>query len=213
MNTSLSLSVAIEVAVGFLRGGGVVACPTDTLYGLGADVFCNEAVERVYAIKGRSREAPLPLLIGSVEDLEQVAMSVPDLAWRLIKRFWPGPLTLVLIKSPEVPYLVTAGRESVAVRMPDHDVPLSLVRGLGRPITGTSANPTGGPDPITANDVRRMLGEKVDYILDGGPATAGSPSTIVDLTGIRPRVVREGPISCQSLRSAYPLDFEGSLKK
>ena len=208
MSTSPSLSMALEAAIGVLRGKGVVACPTDTLYGLGADAFCDEAVERVYAIKGRSRNVPLPLLVGSVEDLDQVATSIPNLAWELVKHFWPGPLTLILSKSPKVPYLVTGGGESVAVRMPRHEVPLGLVRGLGRPITGTSANPTGGPDPVTANDVRSLLGDRVDYILDGGPAPAGSPSTIVDLTGSKPRLVRHGALPYRSLQSASPVPFE-----
>ena len=195
MQLSATLAKSVDDAVKVLRGKGVVAFPTDTIYGLGAEAFCAEAVDRVYEIKGRSADMALPLLLASIEDLERVTTGVPDLTWELVERFWPGPLTLILGKSQEVPREVTGGRESVAVRMPDHPVPQALVRELGRPITGTSANLSGGPDPITAADVRRSLGSKVDYILDGGPATAGRPSTILDLTGPRPVLVRRGTIA------------------
>lgn len=178
-----------------------MAFPTDTLYGLGADAFSTEAVNKVFDAKGRPGNMALPILLGSVRDMEQVTTGIPDMAWALVERFWPGPLTLILRKSPQVPPIVTGGRDSVAVRMPDHPVPLALVAGLGRPITGTSANPSGGPDPVTADDVRRLLGDRVDYILDGGPAVVGSPSTIVDLTGEGPRLVRQGAIEYDSIRS------------
>ncbi len=178
-----------------------MAFPTDTLYGLGADAFCVEAVGRVFEIKGRSSDMALPLLLGSIQDLEWVTADIPDLAWALAERFWPGPLTLILKKSPEVPLAVTGGRDSVAVRLPNHRVPLTLVQELGRPITGTSANPSGGPDPITAEDVRRLLGGKVDYIVDGGPTSVAAPSTIVDLTSPMPRLVRPGAIDYQSIQS------------
>ena len=195
--TGTPLNRAIEEAVSVLRKKGVVAFPTDTLYGLGADAACVEAVGRVFEIKGRSHDMALPLLLGNIHDLEWVTTDIPDVAWALVDRFWPGPLTLILRKSPQVPHVVTGGKDSVAVRMPDHHVPLSLVRELGRPITGTSANPSGGPDPITAEDVRELLEGKVDYIVDGGSATVGSPSTIVDLTESRPRLVRRGAIASQ----------------
>ena len=152
----------------------------------------------------------LPLLLGSVEDLKQVTLDIPDLAWALVERFWPGPLTLILMKSPELPHVVTGSKDSVAVRMPNHHVPLTLVRELGRPITGTSANPSGGADPVTAEDVRKLLGERVDCIVDGGPTSAGSPSTIVDLTQSSPRLVRPGTIAYHSLQSACPMPLEVS---
>ena len=185
-----------------------MAFPTDTLYALGADAFHVEAVGRVFEIKGRASDVPLPLLLASVDELEQVSIDIPDLAWALASRFWPGPLTLVLKSSPEVPQIVTAGKQSIAVRMPNHHVPLALIRDLGRPITGTSANPSGGPDPVTADDVRRSLGTKVDYIVDGGPAPVATPSTIVDLTGARPRLVRQGAIPWESLCSACATPLE-----
>ena len=208
LGTSIAVHRAITEAVGVLRGGGVAAFPTDTLYGLGADASCVEAVTRVFQIKGRPSDMGLPLLLGAIWDLEQLAIDIPDVAWTLAERFWPGPLTLILRKSLEVPDAVTGGRDSVGVRMPDHCVPLTLVRELGRPITGTSANPSGSPDAATAADVRRLLGDRLDYIVDGGTAPAGRPSTIVDVTESRPQLIRVGAIDRQTLQSVSPLPLD-----
>ena len=208
MLTSTALLTAINEAVSVLRTKGVVAFPTDTLYGLGANIFCDEAVNRVFQIKGRPHQVSLPVLIGNVHDLKRVTTDIPDVAWTMAERFWPGPLTLVLRKSPAVSYVVTGGKDSVAVRTPRHEVPLALIEALGSPITGTSANPTGGPDPVTADDVRRLLGEPVPYIVDGGPATVGTPSTIVDLTGPKPRLVRRGAIPDHVLQSVCTTSLE-----
>ena len=185
-----------------------MAFPTDTLYGLGADAFRSGAVARVFEIKGRSATAPLPLLLGNIDDLEQVVADVPAEARVLADHFWPGPLTLVLKKCAAVPDIVTGGRDSVAVRVPNHPVPLALVGDLGRPITGTSANPSGWPDPLTAAEVGEMLGDRVDCIVDWGPAAAGTPSTILDLTGRTPRLLREGAIALDTLRSICPTPIE-----
>ena len=203
MATSEPSVRSMREAVNALKKGGVVAYPTDTLYGLGADPLCIPAVDRVFEIKGRPVDMALPLLLRSVDDLALVAAEVPDLAWTLAERFWPGPLTMVLRKSPWVPRKVSGGRGSIAVRMPDHSVPLALAGQLGRPITGTSANPSGGPDPVTARDVETLLGDRVDYILDGGPAPLGRPSTIVDLTGSRPSLVRAGAIPFSSIEAVF----------
>ena len=208
MNATSALDKSIEEAVGVLKARGVVAFPTDTVYGLGADGLCSEAVERVFEIKGRPANMAVPLLLGSIGDLDKVTDNVPGLARSLAEQFWPGPLTLVLRASKQVPKFVTAGRDSVAVRMPNHHVPVALVLDLGGPITGTSANPTGGPDPITADDVARDLGNKVDYLLDGGPATSGVPSTVLDLTGDQPRLVRIGAIGIESLQPICPIKLE-----
>ena len=212
MSTSSALHIAINEAVAALRGEGVVAFPTDTLYGLGADTFCVEAVSRVFEIKGRREDMALPLLIGSLKQLESVAADVPSVAWDLVQRFWPGALTLILRKSAVVPNTVTGGRDTVALRMPNHHVPLALARQLGRPITGTSANISGGPDPITAEDVRRSLGRRIGYIVDGGPATGGVPSTIVELTGAIPILIRPGAISLHALCSVCPDLMTGAVR-
>ena len=210
MSISVALRRAIEEAIDVIRRKGVVAFPTDTLYGLGADSFCVEAVQRVFQIKGRSGDMALPILIGRIQDLEQVAVDIPDPAWPLIQHFWPGPLTLIFKATPQVPRIVRGGKDSIAVRMPNHPIPLALMRELGSPITGTSANPSGEPDPVSIEDVRRLLGDKVDYIVEGGPPVAGIPSTIVDLTQSSPRIVRPGAVRYHSLQAVCPVSLEVS---
>ncbi|MFQ5934127.1 MAG: L-threonylcarbamoyladenylate synthase [Dehalococcoidia bacterium] len=185
----------IQHAVELLRQGRLVAYPTDTLYGLGAHAFIEEAVERVYEVKGREEDKPMPLLLGSIEDLRLVAEKIPEMAVALATRFWPGALTLVLYSLPSVPTKVTGGGNTVAVRVPNHPVPRELVRRLGAPITGTSANRSGGPSPVTAGDVREQLANLVDLIIDGGTCPSSQPSTVVDVAGDRPVLVREGVVS------------------
>ena len=194
-----------------LRSQGVVAFPTDTLYGLGADATSAQAVTRAFTIKGRPAHMAMPLLLGDLKDLDLVVRDVPPVAWPLVERFWPGPLTLVLLKAVAVSSLITGGMDSVAVRIPNHPVPVALARGLGGPITGTSANISGGPDPLTADDVRKSLGDSVDYIIDAGdagPATMGCPSTVLDLTGTIPKMVRAGAIHVSALETACMMPIE-----
>ncbi len=187
-------------AVDVLRRGGLVAYPTDTLYGLGADALNEAAVERVFEAKGRPEGMALPVVIGDIEQLAGVADPVPALAWRLAERFWPGALTLVVPRSPRIPALVGSRGWKVGVRLPDHPVPRELARRIGGPITGTSANRTGGPDPRAAADVRAQLGDRVDLVLEeGGSPPRGHASTVLDITGPVPRVLRLGAISASAL--------------
>lgn len=206
--TSQTDTLRIESAVEVLRLGGLVAYPTDTLYGLGANALNEAAVERVFEAKGRPQGMPLPLLIGDHEQLSMIVESVPEAAWKLAEAFWPGGLTLVLPVGPGVPGLVTARGWKVAVRLPDHPIPRELARQLGKPITGTSANRSGGPESTTAEEVRRQLGEAVDMILEGGPTPTGRSSTVVDITGEQPRVLRQGSVSIDDLQRVYggPVD-------
>lgn len=190
----------VDKGITLLKKGGVVAFPTDTIYGLGAGAYIESAVERVYRIKGRPRDMALPLLLADVSQLNEVASHVPPSAWLLARHFLPGGLTLVLHKSNLVPDIVTAGGETVAMRVPAHPVPIALINGLGMPVIGTSANLSGKPNPLTANEVCTQLGSKIDLIIDGGPAPGGKESTIVDLTGEKPTVLREGAISLERLR-------------
>jgi L-threonylcarbamoyladenylate synthase len=196
------LDALIDQAVALLRQGGVVAYPTDTLYGLGADAFNEAAVERVFEIKGRPLGMPLPLLLASQDDLSRVASRVPPLAWRLAERFWPGALTIVLPKAAQVPALVAARGWTVGLRVPDHPVPRELARRLANPITGTSANISGVEAPATAEVVRRTIGHLVDMVLEGGPPPSGRQSTVVDLAGQRPRLLREGAVSREAIEEA-----------
>jgi L-threonylcarbamoyladenylate synthase len=204
---SPDIQASITEAVKLLRHDGVMAYPTDTLYGLGGNPLSPIAVARIFEIKGRDASKGLPLLLGDIEDLRKVAPSVPDVVGVLTEAFWPGPLTLIVKKARAVPATVTGGANTVAVRLPAHTVPRALARELGFPIIGTSANVSGGLDPVSAEDVRRELGSRVDGIIDGGPAARGVPSTIVDVTGSRPRIVRRGALSREDIERACGLEL------
>jgi L-threonylcarbamoyladenylate synthase len=173
---------AIAVAVEALRQGQLVAFPTDTVYGVGASAFLPTAVEKLYVAKERPRSLAIPLLLSSAADVPLVAEDVPKMANLLMRRFWPGGLTLVLLRSAGVPDVVTAGGTTVAVRLPDHAVPRALAAGLGAPLAATSANLSGHKSPVTAQEVLNDLDGRVDVLLDGGPCPGGIESTILDLT-------------------------------
>jgi L-threonylcarbamoyladenylate synthase len=185
-----------------LRAGGVIALPTETVYGLAADVTHTSAIERIYAIKGRPRDHPLIVHIGAVRDLETYAVDVPAAAHRLAARFWPGPLTMVLRKSASVPDIVSAGQPTVALRMVDHPLTLAILRVFGGAVAAPSANRFGRVSPTSAKHVRDDLGDDVDYIIDGGPCRVGVESTIVDLTGDVPAILRLGAIGASALADA-----------
>jgi len=194
VSKQLSVEQQIKLAIAILKKGGIVAFPTDTVYGLGADPLNEQAVDRIYKVKKRPPNLPLPLLLAEKSDLLKVASVVPEIAWQLVERFLPGGLTLVLRKSSWVPGSVTAGGDTVAVRIPDHPVPIALIRGLGTPIVGTSANISGRPSPVTAEQVREQLGDKVDFIIDGGRCPGGTESTVLDVSSKVPALIREGGI-------------------
>ena len=199
MALSISCQEEIVQGVACLKTGGVVVFPTDTLYGVGADVFNIPALRRVFALKDRPLGLALPVLVSAWEQVESVAQDIPELGCRLAQRLWPGPLTLVLPRSGRLPDLVTGGLDTVAVRMPDHPIPLALARAFGGPITGTSANPSGEADLLTLEEVEAQLGRGADYIIRCGPAPAGVPSTVVDVTTGTPRLVREGALSFETV--------------
>ena len=171
-----------------------MAFPTDTLFGLGADVFSQPALEKVFAIKGRPEGQALPVLVSGWDQVGMVAGEISQMAERLASRFWPGALTLVLWRLRKLPDLVTGGGETVAVRMPNHPVPLALAAGLGRPITGTSANRSGQADLLSREEVVDHLGHRVDYVVRCGPVPEGVASTVIDLTAEEPRLLREGAL-------------------
>lgn len=195
------MSQQLGRAVGILKEGGVIAYPTDTVYGLGADAFNEAAVSRVYQIKQRPPDQPLPLLLSDKADLPKMTDEMPEIAWLLAERFLPGGLTLVVRKSPSVPHWVTAGGDTVAVRIPNHPVALALIRGLGKPLVGTSANLSGLPSPNSAREVRKQLGNKVDFVLDGELTGSGVESTVVDMTRGVPVIMREGIISREEIET------------
>ena len=203
MNTEIlvaSASGAIARAWEVLRAGGLVAFPTDTVYGVGALAFDGEAVESIYAAKDRPVEKAIPVLLGDAVDMGKVAIDIPEAALRLAARFWPGPLTILVPKRLDLPEAVSA-TSTVGVRVPDHAVARSLLRAAG-PMAVTSANISGAQSPVTAQEVFAQLGGRIPLILDGGKTPGGVPSTLVDCTAPELRVLRKGPIALDSLQSA-----------
>ena len=193
----------IKQGISILKGGGVVAFPTDTVYGLGACASDEQAVERVYELKKRLRNMALPLLLADTTQISEVAANVSQIAWLLIRRFLPGALTLVLPKSDTLPDIITAGSRTVAVRIPAHPVPIALSEGIGAPIVGTSANLSGKPSALTAGEVYSQFGNKIDLVVDGGRCPGGKESTIVDVTGEKLVILREGAITREELEQVY----------
>jgi len=199
----LTAPTAVEAAMVWLRRGQVVAFPTDTVYGVGARMDDLNAVERLYQVKGRPRSLGIPLLLAGPEDMERVCRDLPEIAWRLAERFWPGGLTLVFWRQPGVSDLITGGRSTVAVRVPDHSLPRELARRLGGALASTSANQSGAAAPITAAAVQEQLAGRIPLILDGGTCSAGVASTIVDLTVEPPQLLRSGPISLAEIETVW----------
>lgn len=191
---------AVRRAAAELKAGGLVIFPTETVYGLAADALNEDAVRLAYEAKGRPEGQPLPVQIADVEQLALITARVPDVAAKLIEKYFPGPLTIVLPRSAVLPELVTAGRPSVGVRMPDHPVALALIRETGGPIIATSANISEKPAPKTADEAVGYLGRSVRVVLDAGPARIGSPSTVVDVTVTPPRIIRVGAVPVKELQ-------------
>jgi len=190
---------AIQQALSILNEGGLVAFPTDTVYGLGALAFDGPAVESIYVAKDRPIEKAIPVLIGDTQDLEKVGTDVPEVAYRLAARFWPGPLTVVIPKRPTLPESVSA-TSTVGVRVPDHAVARALLRATG-PMAVTSANISGQLSPSTAQEVFTQLGGRIALIVDDGSTPGGVPSTVLDCTGHDLKILREGPISLAAIKS------------
>ena len=189
------LTPALQV----LAGGGIVACPTETFYGLAADALSVQAVEKVYRIKGRNFNSPLPLVIGDERDLPFLVAEIPFPARRLMAAFWPGPLTLVFNASAALPPLVTADTGKVGIRVSSHPVISLLARSFGRPLTATSANVSGAPAGTSADDVLRSFGERIDILLDGGRTPGGPGSTVLDMTASPPVILRQGAVARASI--------------
>jgi L-threonylcarbamoyladenylate synthase len=189
----------IHQAIQVLREGGIVGFPTDTVYGVGAHGLLPAAVERLYVAKRRPREKAIPLLIAGVETLSQVAVEIPDAAYALAERFWPGALTLVLRRATRVPDVVTSGGDTVAVRAPDHPSTQALIAALDAPLAATSANLSGQPAPDTPEGVLAQLDGRIDLLLDGGVCPGGVASTVLDLTVDPPAVLRAGGLPVEQI--------------
>ncbi len=190
---------AIELALDVLNNGGLVAFPTDTVYGVGSLVYDNKAVESIYVAKDRPIEKAIPVLIADAEDMDKVGMDIPDIARHVATRFFPGPVTCIIPKQPTLPSAVSA-TSTVGVRVPDHDVARALLRAAG-PMAVTSANISGQPSPSTAEEVLAQLNGRIPLIIDGGKTPGGVPSTVVDCTTNEMKMLREGPISLEEIKT------------
>lgn len=201
IDSSTPESSLVAYAAEKIRSGEVLGMPTDTFYGLAADPFNLRAVERVYEIKSRSRHKPLSLLIESEEQAEYLAQPLPDDFYTLARKFWPGPLTVIVKAASRLPLKVTANTGNVALRVPSVNIPLAVIRAAGVPLTATSANLSGASECTTAVAVRDQLQDRISIIVDGGPSPREIPSTIVDLSGDEGRwhVIREGAIPRQQI--------------
>lgn len=197
---SASSQDALRRALEVLRTGSLVAFPTDTVYGIGALAFDGKATESIYAAKDRPIEKAIPVLISEANELEKVGIDIPSAALQLASHFWPGPLTILVPKRPGLPESVSA-TSTVGVRVPDHDVARELLR-LAGPMAVTSANLSGAQSPVSAQEVYEQLGGRIPLILDGGLTPGGIPSTLVDCTTPELKILREGPVRMEELRSA-----------
>jgi len=193
LNIVRATEAAIRAAADLLRNGGVVVFPTDTVYGVGARAADAAAVARLFTAKQRPRDRAIPVLLASARDLPLVGVALSPAARSLARAFWPGGLTLVVRRAPSFRSAALVG-DTVAVRVPDHPVARLLIELAGEPLAATSANVSGKPSPLTAEEAARQIGEAVDMVIDGGPAPGGIESTVVDTTVEPPRVLREGAI-------------------
>jgi L-threonylcarbamoyladenylate synthase len=187
----------LDRAISVLKGGGLVALPTDTVYGIAADVWNGEAVSKLYEVKSRSELKSIPVLLHGEAAIKEVAEDSSDSVFALAAEFWPGPLTIVVNRKRELPSEVST-TTTVGIRAPNHELALALLKIYG-PLATTSANPSGQPSATTADQVIETMGEKIDLIIDGGETAGGTPSTVVDITLKPPALLREGPISLESV--------------
>lgn len=189
-----------------IRAGELVAFPTETVYGLAANAFDPDAVTRVFEVKGRPENNPLPVQIASKNDLSKLAVEIPEVTYRLMDAFFPGPLTLVLKASSAVPELITAGTGKIGIRMPNHPVALALIEAAGTPIVAPSANPSGLPAPTTAEEIIAYFDGAIEMILDAGPTQLKVASTVLDVTATPPKILRRGCITNEMLIQYYRLE-------
>ncbi len=202
MNTKRYISCTDEL-VGIMRGGGLVAVPTETVYGLAGNGLDEKAVAEIYEVKGRPEVKPLSLMVHDAASMERYCENVPPQAYTLAKRFWPGPLTIVMKAKPCVPEIVRAGGETVGLRCPDHPLTLELLEKSGVPFAAPSANPSGEPSPKNADSVLKYFDGKIDAVLDGGECGIGCESTLIDLSRTPYRILRQGALPADEIADAF----------
>jgi len=203
---------SIGHAVSVLNLGGIVAFPTDTVYGVGVDAFNPKAVENIYAAKGRPKDKPLPVLVASFSDVLKISANLPPVFEKLVTAFWPGALTVVVKANSALPAEITAGGNTVGVRMPDNAIALKLIENVGNPLATTSANLSGEREAVSAEEVQASLGDKIELILDGGPTTKKIVSTVLDLSVTPPVIRRCGQISVKQVAEVL-CKHPSSIKK
>ncbi len=202
------LSTSINEAVEILNRGGVIALPTDTLYGVSANALDDKAASKVFSVKGREEFSPLPVFLSDADSLFKYGRDIPEAAVRLAELFWPGKLTIVVKKSTLIPSVVSGGLDTVGLRVPDHPTPRAVVRELGAPVTATSANISGKPALTSADKVVSELGARLDLVLDGGRLAPSSPSTVIDITSDPPAILRDGAVSASRIRRLAGIALE-----
>ena len=195
----------IASAAECIKRGGLVAVPTETVYGLSADAFNETAVRRIYEVKGRPEEKPINLLVRSMADVEKVCVNIPEEAYKMAEAFWPGPLTMILKKNPRVPDIVTAGLSTVGVRAPDHALTLSLIKQCGVPLATPSANFSGMASACTVKEVLDYFDGNIEFVIDGGECRIGVASTIVDLSTDKPKILRQGGLAREEIEKIITL--------
>ena len=202
MNTKRYISCTDEL-VGIMRGGGLIAVPTETVYGLAGNGLDEKAVAEIYEVKGRPEVKPLSLMVHDAASMERYCENVPPQAYTLAKKFWPGPLTIVMKAKPCVPEIVRAGGETVGLRCPDHPLTLELLEKSGVPFAAPSANPSGEPSPKNADSVLKYFDGKIDAVLDGGECGIGCESTLIDLSRTPYRILRQGALPADEIADAF----------
>ncbi len=198
-----NINVQIENGIGILKNGGIIAFPTDTVYCLAARYDSIESLERIYEIKQRPHSLALPVMVANKEQIGQVVDYISDMALHFINKYMPGPITLIMPKGESVDDIITNGKETIAVRIPEHQMTIELIKGTGVPLAATSANISGKYSNVSAKNVIKQIGEKVDLIIDNGKCPIGVVSTIIDVTGQLPVILREGAITRSELEIFY----------
>lgn len=186
-------------ATEIIAGGGIIAYPTETFYGLGADATNHEAIQKIFTVKGRDFKNPVSLIIANEDDIKPLVQDVPDTAKKLMDKFWPGALTIVFSASNNVSPLLTAGSGKIGLRISSHPTALGIVQKLKRPLTATSANQSGMPECALASEVARQIGDKIDAIVDGGKTKGDKASTLIDVTCNPPVILREGALPRETI--------------
>jgi len=199
VDTEEKLQIGLKKAAEVINSGGMVAFPTESFYGLAVSVENEKAIQRLFDVKKRRSDQPILILVPSVERLDQIALHIPKIARLLMSRFWPGALTLIFEAKPNLSQVLTAGTGKIGVRLSSHPIATALAEAVGMPITGTSANISGEPACSSAKEVHHSLGEKIDFILDGGKTAGGKGSTILDVTVDPPQILREGMVSREKI--------------